>query len=112
MLNRLKIHSSFHDYADAIRECESFTAGKPNAWDDRPGTLWGRLGSTSGTHRNGQLPAEYRESLNHADYVIYSYITPIAWRDSRGYGWTIPDVHYSQATSQHQSTIRTAISVL
>lgn len=66
--------------------------------------------SAGGGHVGGrsQLPREYHEAVRHASYVVYSYETPIAWRDGDG-GWTVPDVKYSRTTSRHQNTVRTAV---
>lgn len=59
----------------------------------------------------GRLPADYRQSIDGATYVIYSYATPIAWLDANGV-WQVPDVKYSVTTSRHQSLIATAVSEL
>lgn len=56
----------------------------------------------------GHLPAEYSDSARSADYVVYSYDTPIAWHVP-GEGWTIPDHKYSVTTSAHQGKVRTCI---
>src|SRR5687768_2943852 len=58
----------------------------------------------------GQLSVVYYESVKHADYVVYSYDTPIAWLT---YGmWHMPDKKYSVSTSKHQGKISTALSVM
>lgn len=77
----------------------------------------------------GNLPWQYGESLARADYVVLSYETPIAWhldlpadltdvdsldawvdgRDNPGV-WVIPDVKYSITTTDHQQTVRMALS--
>lgn len=55
----------------------------------------------------GRLAPEYRASVDQADYVVYSYGTPIAWRvDSL---WTVPPTRYSVTTTRHQSKIRVAL---
>jgi hypothetical protein len=59
----------------------------------------------------GYLDPLHHESLKDSDYVIYSYNTPIAWRVTGG-TWIVPAEKYSATTSQHQSKVRTAISVL
>lgn len=41
-----------------------------------------------------------------ADYIVYSYATPIAWHGKDG--WTIPDTKYSVTTSNHQNIVRMA----
>lgn len=47
----------------------------------------------------GYLPRAYavHGKLNDADYIVYSYATPIAWHLADG--WVIPDVRYSSTTS-------------
>lgn len=50
----------------------------------------------------GQLPQEYRASALAADYVIYSYLTPIAWLTAQGF-WVMPETRYSATTSKHQT---------
>lgn len=55
----------------------------------------------------GYLPQSYWDSVDHADYVVMSYGTPIAWLlpvpdvllTSK---WVRPDVRYSVTTSKHQ----------
>lgn len=51
----------------------------------------------------GRLPAEHHASANEADYVIYSYGTPIAWHGPDG--WMFPDEKYSATTTRHQGKI-------
>jgi hypothetical protein len=72
----------------------------------------------------GRLPAEYHASARRADYVVWSYATPIAWHvpasdhlmpeGSTAYagGWIMPDQSYSVTTGKQQGRIRTALSVL
>jgi hypothetical protein len=43
--------------------------------------------------------------VENASYVIFSYDTPIAWRDVEG-RWFIPSVTYSRTTSKHQGMCR------
>lgn len=42
-----------------------------------------------------------------ADYIVYSYATPIAWHGKDG--WTVPDALYSATTSKHQGLVRSAV---
>jgi hypothetical protein len=56
----------------------------------------------------GQLPHEYRSSVERATYVVYSYRTPIAWFVDDE--WVVPDVRYSNTTSNHQGIARVGIS--
>lgn len=62
-----------------------------------------------------QLPIEWRERYmtSGAEYVVWSYETPIAWwtpvgrgGDAETHGWTIPDVTYSPTTSRYQHACR------
>lgn len=61
----------------------------------------------------GRLPQDWARTLTARrgviTYVIYSYQTPIAWRDSEC-GWVVPDERYSQTTSVHQGRIRAALT--
>lgn len=59
----------------------------------------------------GQLPPEYLRQILRADYVVYSYQTPIAWHNRDGQ-WVQPDVKYSPTTTKHQGKIAVALSVL
>jgi hypothetical protein len=56
----------------------------------------------------GQLPQAWRERLakQSVDYVVFSYVTPIAWHHAKG--WEFPDERYSQTTSTHQGQVRRA----
>lgn len=57
----------------------------------------------------GQLPGSYLACLNRANYIIWSYETPIAWwvPGSVDFGWVAPDRRYSVTTSRHQGKIKT-----
>ena len=62
----------------------------------------------------GELPAEYRDSAMSADYVVYSYQTPIAWhlagQDAENdEAWIVPGTPYSRTTTQHQIAVRSAL---
>lgn len=80
---------------------------------DTGGSLRGRTILTT----TGQLPNEFvttirvLEAEGHLSYVVYSYNTPIAWRDVYG-DWTVPDTFYSHTTSNHQHKIETAIDAI
>lgn len=56
----------------------------------------------------GQLDRAYWPSLSHADYVLWSWQTPIAWHttDDR---WHLPHASYSFTTTRHQSQCIVAI---
>lgn len=40
--------------------------------------------------------------------VIFSYKTPIAWRFDGEKDWTVPEIHYSVTTTNHQNVVRVA----
>lgn len=72
----------------------------------------GALTGVQGAPRTyGHLPVKYRYSAAKADYVVYSYDTPIAWHTADE-GWVQPFVYYTPTTTKHQGKIRTALSVL
>jgi len=60
----------------------------------------------------GQLPArfvdQFRADQDEIDYVVFSYVTPIAWHVN-GKGWVVPDTKYSVTTSKHQGKARSGI---
>lgn len=69
----------------------------------------GALTGVQGAPRTyGELPVKYRYSAAKADYVVYSFDTPIAWHTAAG--WRMPPVSYSPITSRHQSKINMALS--
>lgn len=84
---------------DAVKNGQEFT--------NTNGTFRGEHGPARGMWSTGQLFNEYRDSVAEADYVIYSYGTPIAWRV--GGEWITPDTRYSMTTSHHQGKAFTAV---
>lgn len=65
--------------------------------------------TADGTHLappsgGGDLPSEIRIPTN-AVYVVWSYVTPIAWVTDLG-TVEVPDVHYSRTTTHHQTLCR------
>lgn len=58
----------------------------------------------------GDLPRIYWRSVRMANYIVWSYETPIAWRV--GGTWFTPDVDYSPTTRYHQNQANTAICAL
>jgi len=66
------------------------------------GALSGEIRNSGFAPHKGYLPEKYWASVNSADYIVWSYATPIAWWSEED-GWTIPDVSYSVTTSRHQS---------
>lgn len=81
--------------AQLISERMSFTtSGALRGQTRTPGDpVWGES--------TGRLPREWFDSLTHADYVVTSYATPIAWHVPDE-GWVRPAVKYSPTTSRHQ----------
>lgn len=60
----------------------------------------------------GQLPGAWHATVQvNADYIVWSYTTPIAWHEP-GVGWVRPLVTYSQTTTRHQRTIDAAIGLI
>ena len=62
----------------------------------------------------GRLPAEYSDSAQSADYVVFSYDTPIAWHlagqdAERDEAWIVPGTPYSRTTTQHQTAVSDAL---
>lgn len=64
---------------------------------------------TDAPRRVGRLNSEDGFALYtaHADYIVWSYATPIAWHGAAG--WTVPDTKYTVTTSKHQGIVRRAI---
>lgn len=58
----------------------------------------------------GRLPREHYTRAMFADYVVWSYSTPIAFRQDGE--WVVPEVRYSVTTTRQQATVRAAVSVL
>lgn len=65
----------------------------------------------------GHMPEADRNTMDRIhkmygiDYVVFSYYTPIAYRDRRGI-WTVPNAKYSRTTTQHQGRINVVASQL
>jgi ABC-type amino acid transport substrate-binding protein len=74
------------------------------------GAMWAE--EAMGPRTYGILPPEYRDSVNNADYIVYSWQTPIAWHDKDTGEWTQPDVKYSKTTTVQQGKIAVALSVM
>lgn len=73
------------------------------------GNFWGKL-HTPGTYvYTGRLPGRMASTgtVGQADYIVFSYSTPIAWHIPDE-GWIVPPVSYSPTTSNHQHTCRMA----
>lgn len=67
----------------------------------------GPLRGTTSYDGLGQLhPAYDVLAVSAADFIVYSYATPIAW--CIGGRWVIPCEHYSAVTTRHQDLVRNA----
>ena len=97
---KLTTRSSWMEFRDAIESGQDF---------DTSGALKGR-NERYGAMNLGRLPRDLDATARDADYVVYSYATPIAWR-TQGQ-WHTPAERYSVTTSRHQSLIFTAIAEL
>jgi len=95
-----RINGMWTQFIRPLRKCEDFRTG---------GSMRGEA-APYGAGTLGRLPAEYHASACAADYVVYSYATPIAWHGPDG--WVMPNESYSVTTSKQQGRIRTALSVL
>lgn len=62
----------------------------------------------------GRANRKYIHDVAHADFVVYSYATPIAWAKRRwdGLWWTIIDEKFSVTTSRHQNIVRRTVGTL
>lgn len=127
---------TFRVNADSWTVLQDLLVATPEDFNSDSDTLRGRTidyDKPSHIPSMGELPAEYSIALrnglaNHrVEFVIYSYRTPIAWRERTvspnrvkgsnghtvGYSnhrWVMPDVRYSVTTSKHQGKVRTALS--
>ena len=67
----------------------------------------GNLRGTTTFDGMGRLHRAYDAlAVAHADYLVYSYATPIAWHV--GGSWVIPFESYSATTTRHQNLVRSA----
>lgn len=73
-------------------------------FETHTGNLSGRAHTPGRYVYTGQLPRGYAETVSAADYIVFSYATPIAWHLPDG--WVIPPVSYSVTTSRHQGVAK------
>lgn len=72
------------------------------AWSNSGGSFYGRSGAA---WDGGRLDsADEIAATRKATYVIYSYATPVAWRNADG-SWTKTAQRFSVTTSQHQGRL-------
>lgn len=104
---QLSTRKSFRDFADALQKLQAFKTY---------GNLYSEGPQMPGYWAEGRLPFEYKASCAQADYVVYSYGTPIAWHlrgdyaSDAGHEWVLPDEGYSLTTTRHQNKIAVALS--
>jgi hypothetical protein len=109
-MQTLKINGLWTQFVAPLRAREPFRTG---------GAMHGEPAAPDGSTQTGRLPAEWITSAKLADYVIWSYGTPIAWHRPAGTlspadpgAWIMPDLFYSVTTSKQADRIRTALSVI
>jgi hypothetical protein len=93
----LTVKGSWTQFTEPLRDLVDFNTH---------GSLKGRKGPAQSY---GQLPDWFRPSAARADYVVYSYATPIAWCEPGMVHWITPNVRYSVTTTRHQRRILLAI---
>lgn len=108
--------------ADSWAVLRDVLVGTPEDFNRDSDTIRGRAVSDTAYGRlSGPTLAALRAVAHNGllTYVIYSYGTPIAWRqyvsreDSARDGaqtWMVPADRYSVTTSKHQAKVRTALS--
>jgi len=120
MTTTIAIHSGRSARAD--REKLVQLLSEHRTFRNSNGSLVGKphvAGQSLPDNATGELPDDIRPLTTDADYIVYSYETPIAWhvqtlqnRDETGHPhgkWMLPDVRYSATTSRHQQAIALAL---
>lgn len=104
----LTTRDSFWKFAECLQNRQAFATH---------GALYSEGPEMPGYWAQGQLDVvEYGASLAQADYVVYSYGTPIAWHlrgdyaADAGVEWVMPDEKYSLTTTRHQGKILVALN--
>lgn len=106
MATKLRAKGPWWELSPYVRGREAFKTG---------GALSAVGPQMPGYWAEGRLHPVFFRSLAQADYVVYSYGTPIAWHlrgdyaAEAGYTWIVPDVKYSVTTTAHQNKIRTCL---
>lgn len=102
MTDTLKANGPWYKLSPYIRNREAFKTH---------GSLSAKNIDAHAMTYTGNLPDNYARQLifSRADYIVFSYKTPIAWHDSVTGAWTVPDVKYSKTTSAHQTKVRTCV---
>jgi len=114
-----------HQVTDAQNVVQAALEGRSARTRIRPQAPSGNLrtesfGAGSGLSV-GQLPHAFRQHLNNQedaiDHIVYSYDTPIAWREAHHdletnditHRWVMPKTKYSRTTSRHQALLASRI---
>lgn len=98
-------------------------AGTPSAivmrysFTNSSGSLCGGYVTRASEFQFGSLPQQFVVRYKNActdksTYVVWSYMTPIAWHtidDDGNRTWTAPDHFYGSTTQRHQALVRQAI---
>lgn len=92
--------TSNYDARNYIAAREEFTS--------HTGSFSGRRHTPGRYVYTGHLPGRLAgtETVGDADYIVFSYSTPIAWHLEDG--WVVPPVSYSITTAKHQGIARSA----
>lgn len=94
-----KLSSRSIAVAEAIRDCETFQTY---------GALHGEVVTSLGSWDSGRLSGVdldlFREDMEQIRYVVWSYVTPIAWW-CEDKGWTRVAQRFSVTTSKHQGRL-------
>lgn len=91
--------------AEAIRDREDFRTNTRSFYGE--GT--GRLSAWDSGRLSGDDLMQFRLDMTFIDYVVWSYVTPIAWHwtnEKAGTsGWHVVAQTFSSTTTKHQSNL-------
>lgn len=89
-----------------IAKREDFKNSRKMFWGQshRPGSAY----VDRGWLPKGFADFRSRTSYHYADYIVYSFKTPIGWHVP-DHGWVVPEVTFSSRTNRHQGLLRSAI---
>lgn len=105
MLTPKRIRQSDVNLSAYIRRLDWFT--------NSSGSFWGKVHQPGIYLADyGELPEKRHSSVDDANYIIYSYMTPIAWHVPN-VGWFVPALNYgTQTTAKHQNITRFGVGVI
>lgn len=93
---------------EAVNKDRSFVAGSAGEEGLFPLSGYPTLGGYGGGF--GLLDEVWEPFVREAEYVIFSYETPVAWL-SAGV-WSVPDVYYTNTTARYANRVRGAFGVV